>query len=107
LPPSCFARQPRGRQLVEIDIAGSVARWLGDPVNARKLAAYRGRFLPEILKKVPAEAGTPGWKRSSICSHQWNLGRRARRTFYFRRDKVVRTALDENTLTGSAIKTDG
>jgi uncharacterized membrane-anchored protein YjiN (DUF445 family) len=41
------------RQLVEIDIAGSIARWLSDPVNARKLAAYGGRFLPEILRKVP------------------------------------------------------
>jgi len=48
-----LTRKAISRQLVEIDIAGSVARWLGDPVNARKLAAYGGRFLPEILKKVP------------------------------------------------------
>jgi len=48
-----LTRKTISRQLAEIDIAGSVARWLGDPVNARKLAAYGGRFLPEILKKVP------------------------------------------------------
>jgi uncharacterized membrane-anchored protein YjiN (DUF445 family) len=48
-----LTRKAITRKLVEIDIAGSIARWLGDPVNAKKLAAYGGHFLPEILKKVP------------------------------------------------------
>jgi uncharacterized membrane-anchored protein YjiN (DUF445 family) len=42
-------------KLAEIDIAGSVAHWLGDPVNAHKLAAYGAYFLPEIIKKVPRD----------------------------------------------------
>jgi uncharacterized membrane-anchored protein YjiN (DUF445 family) len=48
-----LTRKAISRKLAEIDIAGSIARWLGDPVNAKKLAAYGGHFLPEILKKVP------------------------------------------------------
>jgi uncharacterized membrane-anchored protein YjiN (DUF445 family) len=48
-----LTRKAISRKLVEIDIAGSIARWLGDPVNAKKLAAYGGHFLPKIIKKVP------------------------------------------------------
>jgi len=39
-------------------------------------------------------------KISQYVSHQWNLGRPGSSDFYFRRDKVVRIALDEFSLLG-------
>ena len=48
-----LTRETINRKLVEVDIVGSTASWLGDPGNARKLGAYAGRFLPGILAAVP------------------------------------------------------
>ena len=48
-----LTRETINRKLVEVDIVGSIAGWLADPGNARKLGAYAGRFLPGILASVP------------------------------------------------------
>jgi uncharacterized membrane-anchored protein YjiN (DUF445 family) len=41
------------RKLIEIDIAGSIARWLSDPTNTRRLAEYGARLLPEVVTNLP------------------------------------------------------
>src|SRR5208283_504318 len=48
-----LTRETINRKLVEVDIVGAIASWLGDPGNARKLGVYAGRFLPGILAAVP------------------------------------------------------
>jgi uncharacterized membrane-anchored protein YjiN (DUF445 family) len=48
-----LTRETINRKLVEVNIAGAIAGWLGDPANAQKLGAYAGRFLPGILAAVP------------------------------------------------------
>jgi len=40
-------------KLAKLDIAGAVARWLADPQNSSKIAAFCGRALPELVKIVP------------------------------------------------------
>jgi len=48
-----LTRDATSRKLIEADIAGSLARWMNDPVNTRRLAEYGGRLLPEILTNLP------------------------------------------------------
>ncbi len=41
------------RKLEQVDIAGSVAKWIADPENSAKIAAFCSRALPELVKIVP------------------------------------------------------
>jgi uncharacterized membrane-anchored protein YjiN (DUF445 family) len=50
-----LTRETTSRKLIEMDVAGSIARWLNEPVNAGRLAHYGSRLLPEILTHVPRQ----------------------------------------------------
>jgi uncharacterized membrane-anchored protein YjiN (DUF445 family) len=50
-----LSREATSRKLIEMDIVGSLGRWLANPVNARRIAYYGGRLLPEILHNLPRD----------------------------------------------------
>jgi uncharacterized membrane-anchored protein YjiN (DUF445 family) len=48
-----LTRDATSRKLIEMDIAGSVARWLNEPTNSKRIARFGGQLLPDILAHVP------------------------------------------------------
>ena len=41
------------KQLIRVDVAGSVARWINDPANSRQLIQQVSLLLPQVLKSLP------------------------------------------------------
>ena len=50
-----LTRRTVDRKLRNVDVAGAMSRWLSDPKNSAKIAAFCGRALPEIVKIVPRD----------------------------------------------------
>ncbi len=48
-----LARKTVNRKLAQIDIAGAGAKWIADPENSAKIAAFCSRALPDIVKILP------------------------------------------------------
>jgi len=48
-----LTRRTVDRKLRGVDAAGTLARWLADPQNSAKIAAFCSRALPELVKIVP------------------------------------------------------
>lgn len=48
-----LTRRTVNHKLLEADIAGAAARWIADPENSGKIAAFCSRALPELVKVVP------------------------------------------------------
>ena len=50
-----LTRRTVDRKLRNVDAVGAMTRWLADPKNSVKIAAFCGRALPEIVKIVPKD----------------------------------------------------
>ena len=50
-----LTRRTVDRKLRNVDAVGAMTRWLADPKNSVKIAAFCGRALPEIVKVVPKD----------------------------------------------------
>ena len=48
-----LTRQTVNRKLLQIDMTGVAAKWVTDPENSGKIAAFCSRALPELVKIVP------------------------------------------------------
>ena len=48
-----LTRQTVNRKLLDIDMTGVAAKWVADPENSGKIAAFCSEALPELVKIVP------------------------------------------------------
>ena len=48
-----LTRKVLRERLDRVDVVGVIARWIGDPVNAKRLAHYLARVLPRIARSLP------------------------------------------------------
>jgi uncharacterized membrane-anchored protein YjiN (DUF445 family) len=48
-----LTRDAASRKLLETDIAGSIAHWLSDPANTRRLAQWGAGLLPGVVNNLP------------------------------------------------------
>ena len=48
-----LTRRVLRERLDRVDVVGVIARWIGDPVNAKRLADYLARVLPRIARSLP------------------------------------------------------